>query len=236
MLVDQGGEPGPKRRGNARAGQRHASSAIGEDIDAISHEGHVWCVPHQGGALIRRHIDPLLPGRDPIQRADPSATERPSRLRDPALPGARDQVGAAHHRNEWVVGRLHHQIGVGTLVARGDEEALALGGELLKDLLSVDVDSKPQEQLSWLARLSVAIRFRIWLIVAVLAVAAPSYTSTASNPGAIDIAISMSKATSSFALPGRRPPGEPSKPSISTFCSGTFVSPARVAYPEISVA
>ena len=75
----------------------------------------------------------------------------------------------------------------------------------------------PQEQLNCLARLSVAIRFKMLYGSVKLLRPSPSYTITLARPGAIDTAISMSSDTSSAAEPAA-----PVAVSISTLTSGTL--------------
>ena len=61
-----------------------------------------------------------------------------------------------------------------------------------------------------------------------------SYTRIWVTPGAMLMAIWISRATSSLALPGNRLAGTPLNPSMRIFFNGGAVVPALLAYPVIS--
>jgi hypothetical protein len=92
---------------------------------------------------------------------------------------------------------------------------------------------KPHEQLNCL--MSVLADMACSTSLGLPLIGSASKTTTFARPGAMEIAISISSATSAFPLSGPLV-GMPSKPSSSTFSNGTFGNPIWLSYDVMSLA
>ena len=149
-LVDEREEPGPARRGRARAAYHAAGPLPAEVVVDVAVHGHVGHVAHRARRPVGRVRDPHLVGRDrELALARSTAAGGPRGLRGPAPAlGRRDHAGAADSGHVGVFCRVSGVVGVvrvvGAPVSRRVEEALALRGELLENRLGFGAVRHPE--------------------------------------------------------------------------------------------
>ncbi len=140
LLVNQGHEAGPARRGKTGAGPGSgATPHVAIEVVEVRFHRHVRHIPELSGTSVRRGGHTGLPTWNLFAiRTDTTAALVPGGFGGQCAPCAvRGETGAADCRNPGAFGRIVIRDGwaVSSIIARRCEDTLPLSSEFLEDVI-----------------------------------------------------------------------------------------------------